>query len=198
MSVDPFDAIPVPSVATVPVTVQLLSGEQLIMEVLPFEFYIHLYHRIKERLPEEVRPRCISQMCLLLGGEMVPYHQMVKASEEVYHLLIDPTVYKIKWSYDDLRDRQMTVRLSLVCETAGEPESVTELATMVYRHGDRYSRDGVEYSRQEVREHLMEMIQKTHSLSVNAFKHVSQLLAKETEEIAATMFYLRLRYPFPW
>ncbi len=83
-------------VSAASITVQLLTGDRLEVEVSPQESYRRLYDRVWDQLPEDLRcgERC--GMNLLLDGELVPIsHEPAIISQEIYHLLMDPIRYDI-------------------------------------------------------------------------------------------------------
>ena len=78
------------------ITIKLLTGDLMVVEVRSEETYQSLYRLIKEALPEEIRPESLSQMNLLLDGELVPMTSApVRLSEEVYLLVLDAHRYRI-------------------------------------------------------------------------------------------------------
>ena len=80
------------------ITIKLLTGDLMVVEVRFEETYQSLYRLIREALPEEIRPS-LSQMNLLLYGELVPMTSApVLLSEEVYLLVLDAHRYSIRLS----------------------------------------------------------------------------------------------------
>ena len=76
------------------ITVQLMTGEQMEVEIHSRMTYEELYVALHEQLSEEIRPRFFNQINLLLHGELVPWtSSRVVPAPEVYYLLLDPTVY---------------------------------------------------------------------------------------------------------
>lgn len=79
------------------ITCQMVSGEQMEVEIHPEMSYFALYQAISDSLPREIRPRFIEQMNLFVEGKWVPwYHdQRVVPSSEVYHLVLDTVSYNV-------------------------------------------------------------------------------------------------------
>lgn len=105
--------------ATATITIKLLTGDLMVVEVRQEETYYSLYHRVLEALPQEIRPASVGQLNLMLDGELVPMshapyrgascphlqggmsHAPVsylqgEESDETYHLLIDSTQYVVR------------------------------------------------------------------------------------------------------
>lgn len=79
------------------ITIQLLSGDRMEVEIHPQETYHQMYQKIWETLPKEIRPREVSQLNLMLEGEFIPMsYSVAEISEEVYYLFIDTTRYKLR------------------------------------------------------------------------------------------------------
>lgn len=115
------------------ITIKLLTGDLMVVEVRFEETYQSLYRLIQEALPEEIRPS-LSQMNLLLDGELVPMTSApVLLSEEVYLLVLDAHRYSISLRATPYHAINMTV----------DEDDVYELAHIVV---DKKSRQGTERS----------------------------------------------------
>lgn len=79
------------------ITIQLLSGDLVEVEVYPNDSYLLLYLRVFNQLPEELRvPGGLDAMILLLNEELVPLcHLVAEISKEIYYLFIDTMSYKV-------------------------------------------------------------------------------------------------------
>ena len=116
------------------ITIKLLTGDLMVVEVRSEETYQSLYRLIKEALPEEIRPESLSQMNLLLDGELVPMTSApVLLSEEVYLLVLDAHRYRISLRATPYHAINMTV----------DEDDVYELFHIVV---DKKSRQGTERS----------------------------------------------------
>jgi hypothetical protein len=80
------------------ITVQLLTGDRIEVEVDPEDRYMGLHLSVWKELPEEYHVSGgIDAMMLLLDGEVIPMdHTHATFSREVYHLLMDPVHYKLQ------------------------------------------------------------------------------------------------------
>ena len=92
------------------ITCRVLSGEEFEVEILPEMSYFALYQAITDKLPQDIRPRFIEQMNLLLEGELVPWHrdQQVVPSSEVYHIVLDTVSYQVDFTPVETHVRQGT------------------------------------------------------------------------------------------
>lgn len=78
------------------ITVQLLTGYQLAVDVHSNHTYLQLYQSLWEQMPIEIRPETLDQMNLLLEGELVPLsHVVAEVSQEMYYLLLDTIWYEV-------------------------------------------------------------------------------------------------------
>lgn len=86
------------SAATSAVTVKLLSGDLLEIEIRPEETYLSFYRLLHESLPEEIRPLTYYQLTLLLGEDLVPLtnQKAILSYDQPYLLLIDTYYYRIE------------------------------------------------------------------------------------------------------
>ena len=80
------------------ITIKLLTGDLMVLEVRSEETYQSLYRLIKEALPEEIRPESVNQMNLLLDGDLVPLTSAPVLSEGEYLLVLDAYRYRVRLS----------------------------------------------------------------------------------------------------
>lgn len=86
------------------ITIQLLTGDYIQVEVHPTDSYLRLYLRVLNQLPEDLRvPGGLDSMILLLNGELVPSSNLVaEISKEIYYLFIDTTSYKVSTNWPNI------------------------------------------------------------------------------------------------
>ena len=103
-----------------------MTGDLLELEVRENETYRSLYILIQEALPEEIRPESLSQMNLLLDGELVSISHAPVSVEDVgreYQLLLDDTSYHVVAKVDGIWGTQEELIINVTMEPtkAGAP-----------------------------------------------------------------------------
>jgi len=119
------------------ITVQRMTGDQLEVEIEPRMTYEQLYVTIYDQLPKEIRPRFLSQMNLLLHGELVPSCDCrVVPESDVYYLLLDPSLHIVEFDQApcDVWDNRTNSNMECFRVIIHEEESKEEicLGTFVY------------------------------------------------------------------
>lgn len=125
------------------ITVQMMTGEQLEVEIEQRMTYEQLYVAIHAQLPEEIRPDFLSQMNLLLHGELVPCcDDRVVPHSDVYYLLLDPALHLVEFDRApcDVWDHgtQSAMECFRVIIREEETKEETCLGTFVYHPRQRY------------------------------------------------------------
>lgn len=87
-------------------TVKLLTGEILSLELDARETYTGVYHLLWMNLPLDIRPDSIYQMNLMNGEELVPVGQEIAVLDLdiVYVLLLDPSGYLVSFGKEKFVD----------------------------------------------------------------------------------------------
>ena len=142
------------SAATATASVQLLSGDVLEVEIGYQESYYSMYRQIWRALPKEMRPHVLTQMNLLLEGELVPMsNRPAVVSQETYHLFMDINRYNAcvrNHAIDavDMNDprQHAYVLLSVVVEAISEGKEETTEIKLLYDPDTHlyYDLEGVE------------------------------------------------------